>query len=380
MDNKKLTVLYIAIDPSLGGSTSSLWNMIDSMKEEVNPIVIFPSVGVGYDFLKEHGVDCYVFPFNILYQLKKNSLLDVWKHPWRWHYIKKLRCDLACLSFVKKILRGRKADIVHTNTSPNDVGVLLSKALHAKHVWHVREFGDLDFHMEMYDGYDSLRKKINGADARIAISSVIAKHWQMKEENTFVINNAIRSKADAVFVQDKEKYVLFSSYFLTKPKGTLRAIEAFDKSRLADEGFTLKLMGNIKDGFEDELMQTITATSCQQSIEFIPCQKNVKPYFAKASAFIMASDFEGLGRVTAEAMFYGCPVIARANGGTLDIVKDGETGYLFNTVDECASLLRKVCLTDQTDMILRAQHFACTHLSQEVYGPKIMKVYKKVMD
>ena len=88
---------------------------------------------------------------------------------------------------------------------------------------------------------------------------------------------------------------------------------------------------------------------------------------------------EGLGRVTAEAMFYGCPVVAHATGGTLDLVKDGETGCLFNTVDECAALLRKVCLSDNESMVLHAQEFAKNNMSQEVYGPKIMEVYKNVI-
>ena len=93
----------------------------------------------------------------------------------------------------------------------------------------------------------------------------------------------------------------------------------------------------------------------------------------------MASENEGLGRVTAEAMFYGCPVIALASGGTLDIVKDKETGYLYNTSDECAELIHHVCTTPQETIILRAQDFVMQNLSQEVYGPKIMTLYNKVI-
>ena len=94
----------------------------------------------------------------------------------------------------------------------------------------------------------------------------------------------------------------------------------------------------------------------------------------------MASECEGLGRVTAEAMFYGCPVVAHASGGTLDLVKDGITGYLFHTVDECAKLIRKVCTTDQEQVIMQAQRFAVNNLSQEIYGPKIMEVYESVLN
>ena len=93
----------------------------------------------------------------------------------------------------------------------------------------------------------------------------------------------------------------------------------------------------------------------------------------------MTSDFEALGRVTGEAMFYGCPVIAHATGGTLDLVQHGVTGYLYNEIDECAKLIQKVCVSNQKEMIMRAQKFAINNLSLEVYGPKIMEVYNNVL-
>lgn len=376
----KIRILFICIDPTLGGSTSSLYNLIDGIRDYVNPIVLFPAKGVGYEHFVEHGIESHVYPFIKLYELRNNTLLDTWKHPWRWHYIKKIRFDYRCLRFVKKILAGRKIDIVHTNTSPNDIGILLARKLKAKHVWHVREFCDLDFHFDIYRGIPRLRKLINQADARIAISSAIKEYWQMPDENTWVINNAIRKQNDACYISAKEKYILFSSYYLTDSKGARFAIQAFGVSGVAKNGFRLKLMGNCSDEYMEVLNETAREYNVFESVDFIPCQKEVKPYFAKATAYIMASECEALGRVTAEAMFYGCPVIAHATGGTLDLVKDGETGYLFNTVEECAQLIHKVCTEPQKELILRAQKFAVDNLSQEVYGPKIIEIYKKVLN
>ena len=105
----------------------------------------------------------------------------------------------------------------------------------------------------------------------------------------------------------------------------------------------------------------------------------MKAFFAQAKAYINPSVNEGMGRTTAEAMFYGCPVIAHASGGTLDLVRDGETGYLFNTVEECAELMRKVCIADQEEMILRAQEFARENLSIDNYGKKLLEVYNSVL-
>ena len=376
----KIRVLYICIDPSLGGSTASLFNMIDGIRDNVEPIVLFPEIGVGYEHFINHGIESYVYPYIKLHEFQSNRITDVWNKPWRLHNIKKLYYDYDCLRFIKKILIGRKVDIVHSNTSPNDIGVLLARKLNARHIWQVREFLDLDFHWDIYGGIPRLRSMINHADARIAISNAIKEHWQMPDMNTWVINNAIRKKSDACYIQEKEKYLLLSSYYLSDSKGARFAIKALGVSGMAKDGFRLKLMGNCSEEYKEVLCRTASEYDVLDSVDFVTCQKDVKPYFAKASAYIMASEYEALGRVTAEAMFFGCPVIANATGGTLDLVKDGETGYLFHTIEECAQLIRKVCTEPQEPLILHAQEFAVNTLSQEVYGPKIMEVYNKVLD
>lgn len=371
----KLTVIYVCIDPTLGGSTASLYTLIKSVKDEVTPIVLFTRKGVAYDFFVEHGIESHVFPFIMLHKFQRNRLIDVWHHPWRWHPVKKWKTDRNCVRFLKEKLAGRKVDIIHTNTSPNDIGVCLSRAFKAKHVWHVRECLDDHDGFELYGGRDRLIWKINGADARIAISSYVRDHWKMKRQGTYLIHDAVCAKEDAVYLSEKEKYVLFASYNLTEAKGSRIAIEAFGMSRLAEDGYKLVLMGNCKDDYKSSLMATAQETGCGQDIEFLPCQSRVQPVIERASALVMASRYEGLGRVTAEAMFYGCPIVAHASGGTLDLVQDGKTGYLFHDVDECAALLRKACLNDQEATILQAQQFAVDNLSVDTYGPRIMDVY-----
>lgn len=376
----RLTILYICVDPSMGGSTVSLFSLIESVKDQIYPIVLFSAQGKGYEYFTKNGIESYIYPFKRLHEFKANRFVDVWFHPWRWHYIQKWRSDYGCGRFINAVLNGRHVDIVHTNTSPNDVGVLLARKLHAKHVWHVREFLGTNYHFNVYRGVPYIRKKINKADARIAISSAIKEYWKMTEKNTWVIYDAIVRQSECYYCSDKEKKILFCSFMLTEAKGTRIAIQAFAKSGVAQLGYSLQLMGNCDDGYKESLQTTINQFGVSHSVEFVPCQEDVRPWLGRAMACLMASRNEGLGRVTAEAMFYGCPVIAHASGGTLDLVKDGETGYLFNTVEECAALLRKVCSSDNEKMILRAQEFVKDNLSQEVYGPKIMEVYNCVLE
>lgn len=376
--NKRPNILYICPDESLGGSTRSLLNLILSIKGKIQPIVLLPSPNVAYDEFRRNDIETIVHPFIKLYQ--RYSWKNVLLHPWRVFLIRFLRQDIACARYVKKYLDGRKIDIVHSNYSPIYTGYVLAKILKAKHICHVREFIDLDFNYNIYGGIPLLRWFVNNADARVAITTAIKKHWQMPIQNTWVINNAILRKEEACYIPEKEKYILYSAYNMTERKGARTAIVAFAQSGMSKKGYILKLVGNCHEEYKSSLLQTLREYGMVNSVEFVPCQKDVKPFFSHATAYLMTSEFEALGRVTAEAMFYGCPVIAHATGGTLDLVKDGETGYLYDTIDDCANLIQKVCAESQERLILQAQDFAINNLSQEIYGPKIMNVYNKVLN
>ena len=377
-----IVVLYICPDVSLGGSTRSLINMIESTSEKVKPIVLFPKYGPAVDYLRHEEVECIVSPFVLLHEFKRKSKSkpsEIILHPWRLPFIKYIRTDFKCAYYVKSILKNRVIDIVHSNFSPITIGCILSKVLKAKHVWHIREFLDLNFKFDIYGGIPRLKRLINKADARIAISSAVRDHWHLKQANTWTLLNPICKKEEACLYAEKEPYLLFCSHNLTEEKGARFTIQAFGASNLKDKGIRLRLVGNCNPQYLESLMQTAENNNCADSIDFYPLQDNVKNQFAKAKAFIMASICEGLGRVTAEAMFYGCPVIARASGGTLDLVRDHETGYLFTTAEECALLMNTVCNSDQQSIIEPAQQFAINNLSQEVYGPRIMQIYQSIL-
>ena len=96
---------------------------------------------------------------------------------------------------------------------------------------------------------------------------------------------------------------------------------------------------------------------------------------SKATAYLMCSEFEGLGRVTIEAMFYGCPVIARRSGGTLEIITDRRNGFFFDTVEECSGLMNMLASALPLDVVREAQKDAVARYSEEEYGSEIMRVY-----
>jgi phosphatidylinositol alpha-1,6-mannosyltransferase len=73
--------------------------------------------------------------------------------------------------------------------------------------------------------------------------------------------------------------------------------------------------------------------------------------YTQCKAFVLPSGKEGFGIVFLEAMYFGAPVIAAAEKGALDVVKDGETGLLVRFGDSMA--VKKAIERLNTDTALR---------------------------
>jgi L-malate glycosyltransferase len=178
----------------------------------------------------------------------------------------------------------------------------------------------------------------------------------------------------------KEKFFLFVAGFLTEAKGCGFAISAFAKSGLAANGYKLKLIGEGQSNYISKLNKIVAHAGLSDAVEFLGRSDKVKEYMKRATAFLMCSENEGMGRVSIEAMFYGCLVIGRNTGGTKDFVFDGKTGLLFNDIDGCVATMQKAVETDHQDIIRYAQQFAQENFSIENYGGKILDVYGKVLN
>lgn len=382
-DGEKITVLFVNPSTGRSGDTLSLGNLIESLRDEIIPIVLLMSKeSSSFEFFHSLGVECIIHPYQILLEPpfweKTKSVLF---HPWRLRFIKWLRHDLPCIRYVIKALKGRHVDIIHSNRSQVLVGYYLAKILKVPHVWHVRDFSRYG-ERRVFGGLPRLKRRLDSADARIFVSDQCLRDWGSKKNNTWTIFDAVRNIDDCCFEKPKKPYLLFLSHQIYEAKGPRRAIDAYGKSKLFTNQVPigLKIVGNCNDRYKKELIALADVYGCAEFIEFVPEQKDVKQFFAQALAFINPSINEGMGRTTAEAMFFGCPVIVHASGGSLELVKNGVTGYLYNTVEECAELMKKVCTTDQEEIILQAQAFVKQNLSIDGYGEKIMGVYKTVLN
>lgn len=370
----KLNVLYICHDTQvLGGAALSLGNMIHSLKEDVHPIILFRESGPVHDYFFHKGYDCMIIPFRLNKDATSNWLASYFK---RWKYN---QINGKCTRKAVKELKDKNIALVHSNDSVITIGINIAKSLGVKHIWHLREVKD---YIKPLTGERRRQELLLKSDSVISITNFIRKDWGLENvPNSVVISDAVRGKDDTVLIEEKQKYFVFCAAEINPWKGPEMAINAFWLSGLSKSGYKLKLIGQIEDGYMQELKDLAKQCDIDEAVEFTGKESDIKDVMSKAAGFLMCTKFEGLGRVTIEAMFYGCPVLARNNsGGTMEIVRNNETGLIFDDAADLSEKMQTVVSGDMLPIIQKAQQYAVGHFCEESFGEQMLKLYKEVLN
>ena len=364
----KLRVLYVSNeDYTTGGASLSLLNLIHGIEDKVDPIVLFRADGDVAELFRQNGIEVQVLPFQ-----RATFGGSWWRYPMHAVHVLANRC--RCMYKARRLFKD--ISLVHSNSSTIDIGLYIARALRVPHVWHIREYMDLDFGMRPFVGFALFKKKLLSSDAVIAISKGVYEHFSLNAHPGAVwIHNAVRPSSDACLVPEKEPYFLFCAATISEGKNPVDAIEGMAQSGL--NGYKLIMVGRCQDDMRASLEER--ASKRGVDLEMIPFVSDIKPLMSHATAFLMTSNHEGLGRVTIEAMFYGCPVIGRATGGTAELIENGVSGYLFNSVDELSSHIRTVADEFPLGVVQAAQKKAVQAFSEEEYGKKIMQIYDSLL-
>lgn len=381
-ENRIPVVLFVADLPHMGGSVLSLKDMILSLGNRIKPIVIVSAKGETYDYFCAANIETYIVPFKLRICVNKHRILllpRLLASTAKYYYL-----NWKGNRVIKRILRGREIDIIHSNTCVIDFGYKLSLYYNIPHVWHIREMLDTFDNTYYLGSYRILRKKMESTNKLIFISNACKDYWNLNtnEKAVSVIGDAVISEREKSSICPKDRYFLFCSQRLSDFKGSHIALRAFGKSGLGKIGYRLKFIGKYSNKYKRQLDDISNYFGIRDSVDYLGMQNHIqiKQYMSKAIAFLQCSKMEGLGRTVIEAMFYGCPVIAKNCGGTLDFVFHNDTGFLWNNEEECAELMKQIINKDISKLTINAQAYVMKNYSIEHYGEKIMNVYNELLN
>jgi trehalose synthase len=154
-------------------------------------------------------------------------------------------------------------------------------------------------------------------------------------------------------------------------KDPLGVIDAWRLMRTTHPHVQLALVGSMAhddpEGWE-YYNRTVEAADGDPDIFILSNLNNVgsievNAFQVHSAALVQKSVREGFGLTVTEALWKGRPMVAGAVGGIVDQIQDGETGFLVESVAECAEALNSI-LDDPgqaRSMALRGKEFARRH-------------------
>lgn len=136
----------------------------------------------------------------------------------------------------------------------------------------------------------------------------------------------------------------------------------------------------IGEGDLYEYNQNVAKKLGLKTVRFLPFQKNVQPYYQKASLYLMTSLYEALPMVLIEAKMCGCVCVSYdCKTGPAEIIKDGEDGCLIPEGNQILFVEKVLNLMDAPVMMERMG--AKAMINAEDYSPdKILPKWEQILN
>jgi glycosyltransferase involved in cell wall biosynthesis len=173
------------------------------------------------------------------------------------------------------------------------------------------------------------------------------------------------------FREQKDDYLLFFGR-IHHEKGTFEAIQIAKRA-----GCRLIIAGIIQDQkyFNEKVAPYIDGDRIKYIGSVGPDERD--EVLGKARALLHIINFnEPFGLSLIEAMACGTPVIARPRGSIPEIIKNGETGFIIESIDEAVQALEKIDTLDKRKLRQHVQE----NFSVEKMVDGYINVYKEVMN
>lgn len=375
-----MTILYVISVTSLAGATLSFLTLLKGVKEKgANIVVVIPDSRKEFiTILEDLHIKYYVVKMEYSSFPPLKSIRDFLHFPVRC--VLKVATISKAISMIEKIARNEKVDIIHTNVGPLRIGYYVSKRLCIPHIWHIREYGDLDFGIFEFPSKSYFRKLLR-KDYCITITKDLLKYNKLEDApKAKVVYNGVMSVNDIVSSKKKEKYFLCCSR-ISKEKGHTDVVRAFGRFYSKHPDYKLVILGYGDPSYINELKSIARKGGFLDAVEFPGFINDVRNTLSKATALIVASNAEGFGRMTAEASFCGCLVIGKNIAGTKEILSE-TGGYPYLTEDEMLDNMENLIHLSNEQYLsksLYAQNKAIELFSSESYVENIWNIYKQAI-
>lgn len=337
-----MNILFLHSSSGLYGGSKIMLETIQLLKQDFGKVIVcLPEEGDLRKALEDAGAEVIVMPLGILRRKYFNPL----------GLINRLYYLLKAAFKIRSLVKQHKIDIVYSNTTAVLAGAIATRFVKVKHLLHIHEI------IEEPKFFANFIAKVikKGSDKSIVVSNAVKQHWDgvyggddgiIKVVHNGIIGDAfgagIRHKVrDEIKIDDsvllvgmigRVHYWKGQSYYLDLVK------EISDRH----DNVKFLMVGDAYPGYEylyDEINEKIAKYGLEEKVIQMRFRRDIPDIMAALDIFILPSILpDPFPTVILESMHASTPIVATAQGGAMEMIDPGVTGYHIPIGDSAAAI------------------------------------------
>lgn len=359
------------------GANHSLLQLIQylSTQDEIEIQVVLPANGAMGSNLKSLNIPHIIIPFKYSYR----SINLNWKG--RLIAVPELIRDY--LRIINDAHRFKKFDVIYSNSSVISHGLILSRILGIKHIWHLREYGLEDYSIVPIYGMKIQAYLARKSERLVFISEHLKnskENWFKLSENAPVIYNGVPVSNNVAKEIDFSSITICFAGLMSENKNAIEGLDLIESLKSENIHATYFIYSTMKGKYADRFMHEVNIRKLNDNVKIMGFVENLCDSIKNHHFLLMPSRNEAMGRVSIEAMSVGVPVIGYNAGGTAELFKDGFSGVYYKDITEVKTKIKTMSKSEYATMSQNAYNTANTRFSDEVYGKQIYMLCKELIE
>jgi glycosyltransferase involved in cell wall biosynthesis len=368
-----------------GASKIFLQTVAIAQKNGHTPVVVLSNKGTLEQSLIRMGVDVHIVNLGIIRRQYFN-LTGIINRFQKW---------LTAYRVLTSIIQSHNIDTIYSNTAAVLIGGFVARRNGLKHIWHIHEIIEKPAFLHRF-----LAGRFRAtADQLIVVSKAVEQHWkhalpstkmvqiyngiepvEVSSQPSFKESLSIPDHAIVIGMAARIHYWKGQSYFME----IARALLSFQHQSAANHSTIYFLIaGDPFPGYEyllDQLQAQLNDPIFKDRVFYVGLVKEMDVFYRSIDVLILPSQLpDPLPTVVLEAMQYGLPVVATAQGGALEMVQENETG-IFIPLDNASLAAEKIYAilpaATRAQMGAAGKQRVATHFSQAAFEKNMLAVFE----
>lgn len=358
MNLKEQNILFISRSTQFGGTEKIIIEMCEVLISQANSITVCSFGNIDVPYLNKLGIKHYYIP-----DIENKSLKTI----------------ALILRVISQIIETENITIIHSN---HRMAAFYSQILSLKYKFiNIATAHGIFFNKKILTKFCYKHTEI------IACGDIVKKNlikvYRIDQDKITVIHNAVKIKKTEYkpILDNCEKKILIGNIGrLSEEKGQIYFILSIPEIIKYHPDALFLIIG---DGDDKEMLKKAAQNiGVYEYVRFLGYREDIINIITQLDIVVLTSLTEGLPLTPIEAFSQGIPMVATKVGGTVEIVRDGENGYLVKSksVLEIAEKINKL-VEDNATYIRFSKNAKKTYekeYSFEVFKKRIVSYYENI--